>query len=390
MNFRIKLILIALTICAGCNKGQDLSPYDYTYSIPDEFDDGIKTASLKSVGMDDAPIREMMDHINSYDRHRIHNILIFRKNKLVFEEYFQGNAINWNVSSLDGEIMEYTRETDHYMASVTKSVTSVITGAAIQLGYLKDLNKKIIDYFPEYAGILTGKKADITVEHLLTMRCGLAFEESTYPYTDPRNDVYKMLNTDDPIRFVLSKPIANSPGTRFFYNTGTTNVLATIIEKESGMSFLNFSNRYLFDALGIKGGKWIVMDNGLPMASGGLSLRARELSKIGLLFLNDGMWDGRQIISKKWINDSQQDIVNTNNGFFPNSSYGYQWWVTRFKVNGEFYKCFFAAGWGDQFMFIIPGLELIAEFNCGNYMVSPQVSMIDLLESYILKAITKN
>jgi len=390
MNNKIKLILLVLTVCVSCNKGQDISRFDYNYTIPTEFGDGIKTASLQSVGMDDAPIREMMDYINSVNRHRIHNILIFRQNKLVFEEYFQGNAIDWNVSNLDGGVIEYNRETEHYMASVSKSVTSVITGAAIQLGYLRDLNKKIIDYFPEYAGILTGQKADITIDHLLTMRCGLAFDENTYPYNNPQNDAYKMINADDPIEFVLSKPMTDTPGTKFFYNTGTTNVLARIIEKESGMSFLDFSNQYLFNALGGKDGEWLMMANGLPMASGGLSIRARELSKIGLLFLNDGIWEGKQIIPKNWITDSQQEKVNANNGFFQNSSYGYQWWITRFKVNGEFYKCFFAAGWGDQFMFIIPGLELIAEFNCGNYLVSPKISIINLLESYILKAITRN
>jgi len=109
-----------------------------------------------------------------------------------------------------------------------------------------------------------------------------------------------------------------------------------------------------------------------------------------LLYLNDGIWDGKQIIPKDWIRDSQEEIVNTNNGFFQNSSYGYQWWITRFRVNGESYKCFFAAGWGDQFMFIIPGLELIVGFNCGNYLVPAQISVIGLLEDYILKAITRN
>jgi len=203
MYTKIILILLALMICASCNKGQDISRFDYEYTIPTEYGDGIKTASLKSVGMDVTPIQEMMDHIKSINRHRIHNILIFRNNSLVFEEYFQGNAIDWDASDLDGEIMQYNRETDHYLASITKSVTSVITGTAVQLGYLKDLNKKIIDYFPEYAGILTGQKAAITVENLLTMRCGLAFEESTYPYIDPRNDVYKMINSADSIQFVL-------------------------------------------------------------------------------------------------------------------------------------------------------------------------------------------
>jgi len=327
-----------------------------------------------------------MDYINSVDQHRIHNILIFRKNKLVFEEYFQGYALSFTAAELNGPIMQYTRETDHYLASVTKSVTSVITGVAINRGLIKDLNKKIIDYFPEYRSIMTGEKANITVEHLLTMRVGLEYDENTYPYTDPRSDTYKMIRSSDPIEYVLSKPIVTSPGTQFHYNTGSTNILAAIIEKESGMRFFDYANEYFFDAMNIQGGKWTMLGKGLPMASGGLYLRARELSKIGLLFLNNGMWQGKQYISADWIARSQYAYI-ASTGYLPNTSYGYQWWIQNFTIDGTVHRCFFAAGWGGQYLFIIPDLELIVEFNCGIFTDTAKIFPIDLMEDFILKAV---
>jgi len=113
----------------------------------------------------------MIDYINSVKQNNIHNILIFRNNKLVFEKYFKGYALNFANADLNGELMEYNGETDHFIASITKSVTSVIFGVAINMGYIQDLNKKIIDYFPEYADILIDGKENITVENVLTMRC---------------------------------------------------------------------------------------------------------------------------------------------------------------------------------------------------------------------------
>jgi len=378
-------IFLTFFLLLSCNKKEEQVVVKYQYTIPTTFDDDLETASLETVGLNVQKISEMMDYVNSIDNHKIHNILILRNNKLVFEQYFKGYSLNMNDPNLEGAIMDYTRETDHFMASITKSVTSVIVGVAINMGYISDLNKKIIDYFPEYTDIMTGEKANITVENLLTMRAGLEFDESTYIYSDPRSDTYQMINSDDPIKYVLSKPMKTTPGTTFFYNTGTTNILARIIEKESGKSFFDFANINFFDAMKIKGGRWTMMKSGLPMASGGLYLRARELSKIGLLFENNGMWLGKQIISTDWINKSQYQYVSTAD-YFPNTYYGFQWWITSFYVSGKLHKCFFAAGWGEQYLFVIPDLQLVVEINSGNYLSSGKISPFDLMQNYILKS----
>jgi len=379
--------ILILSITTSCKKEADPDPNKYFYTIPSVYTDGLETASLESVGMDVLTMGEMMNYIHVTEGHTIHNILIIKNNKLVFEEYFKGYKLLWSAAEMNGELMDYTKDTDHFMASVSKSVTSVVVGIAVKEGLISDINNKIIDYFPEYSGILTGEKANITVQHLLTMTCGLELDESTYSYNDPRNELRQVITMEDPIAYILSKPLQSTPGTHFSYSSGTGIVLSAIIEKVSDMKFLDYSNSRLFDPLRSAGGAWSSIHNGLTFASGGLYFKARELSKIGLLFLNNGQWEEQEIITPEWIELSQQAHIPTNNVFFQNSGYGYQWWNTQFVVNGVSQKCFFAAGWSDQFMFIIPGLDMIIEFNSGNYYGSSEISPFDLLERYIFKAI---
>lgn len=385
-NKSLFLVLIVIFL-VGCSKKSDSVYFIYNYSEPITYTDGIETGSLAEVGMDVLPLSAMMDYINSVDQHRIHNILILKNNKLVFEEYFSGYKLDYDVPNLDGELITYNRTFDHPMMSVSKSVTSVIIGIAVKEGYITDLNKKIIDYFPEYADILTGEKANITIHHLLSMTCGLPLDESTYSYADTRNELRQVMLMDDPIRYILSRPLISSPGTRFYYSSGTGIVLSAIIEKLTGMRFLDYANSKLFDPLRSEGGVWSAIHNGLTFASGGLYFKARELTKIGILFLNNGQFEGNEIITPDWIRLSQQEFIGTNNAFFQNSTYGYQWWNTHFTVNGISQKCFFAAGWGGQYMFIIPGLDMIIEINSGNYFGTSRVSPFDLVKNYILKAI---
>ena len=380
-------LIFMVSFAISCKKDSDTIENGYTYTTPVVYADGLETASLVGVGMNEGPIESMMDYLNTNSSHTIHNILIIKDNKLVFEEYFRGYKLNYSSPNLNGELVDYTRTTDHPMQSISKSVTSVIFGIAVKEGYFPDLNKKIVEFFPEYADILSGDKANVTIHHLLTMTSGIAWDESTYPIGDSRNDITQLLASSDPIKFILSKPLVSVPGTTFSYNSGSTNVIGAIIEKATGKGFLDFANQKLFDPLRSEGGAWSGYRNGQIHASGGLYFKARELCKIGLLFLNDGQWEGSQIITPDWIDKSQYKQVSSNANFFPNSGYGYYWWLTNFTAKGVSHKCFFAAGWGDQYMFIIPTLNMIVEFNSGNYNGTSNISPFDLMNNYILKAI---
>jgi CubicO group peptidase (beta-lactamase class C family) len=253
---------------------------------------------------------------------------------------------------------------------------------------MESVDDLLMDVLPAYKDLLTGEKAEITLKHLLTMSSGLHWDEWSKSYEDPENDVVALFNEEDPIEYILSKHMTNSPGMEFHYNSGGTNVLGAIVEEKTGKSLLEFGNEYLFDPLNIQGGLWERMAGGYFFASGGLYLRPRELSKIGYLFLNDGYWMGEQIITESWITESTTGYIETDNLIPQSETYGYQWWIMDFQAGNISYDCFFAAGWGDQYMFIFPEQEMIITINSGNYYQSGSISLFGLVENFILPALT--
>jgi len=356
----------------------------YSYEIPPKTNDGWEVASSNEVGLDSVQLIEMADYLESRYEHQIHSIVIVKNDKLVFEKYFEGYLYSDDPPGSHGNFILYDRETDHYLASVSKSVTSVIFGAAVKAGYLAKVDTLLVDVLPDYEDILVGEKADITLEHLLCMSSGLSWDEWSTSYEDPANDVVAMFNEDDPVEYILSKPMISSPGDEFHYNSGGTNVLGAVIEKETGMSLLDFANESLFEPLNVQGGLWEKMASGYYFASGGLFLRPRELTKIGYLFLNDGYWDDTQIITEEWINGSIAPHIQTDDLIPRSDSYGYQWWIMDFYANDQTYECFCAAGWGDQYMFIFPDQEMIITINSGNYSGAVNMSIFAFVEEHIL------
>ena len=382
----VKIIIFIFLSLAFYSCTEDSSivvqPKEYSYTVPVQKEDGWETASLTEVGMDVNKIVEMVNYIQNTPKRQIHNILIIKNKKLVFEEYFSSNTYSISPPAIDSNIISYNMNMLHYWASVSKSVTSVLFGIAIDKGFISsDVNEKIITYLPNYSSILTGEKENITVKNLLTMTSGLDWDENTYPYGDSRNDVTRLFSFSDPIGFVLNKNLYASPGTVFHYNSGVTNVLAEIIKQKSKLNLLQFAEKYLFQPLGIKQYEWQKLRGEYYFASGGLSLRPRDMAKIGFLFLNDGKWNGNQILSQQWMDASKQSYINPQVGFA--SGYGYQWWTDSAVIGEDIINYFFAAGFGEQYMFVIPSLDLIIIFNCGYFGVPVTISPFNLIEDYI-------
>ena len=234
------VLLVALTCCGGNRltptRTACLSLLMTGWSVGDAEEAGLNTDILS----------DMMNHIRDTEGHNIHSILVFKDGKLVFEEYFEGYLYSGDPPGSDGDYIMYDRETDHFLASVSKTVTSVIYGIAVKEGFITDLDEKIIDIFPQYSDVLTGDKGDITVRHMLTMSSGLAWDESSAPYGDPSNDVTKLFLSDDPLKEILSNTLLTIPGQTFLYNSGSTNVIGAVIEKHTGISLLNFREQLSF------------------------------------------------------------------------------------------------------------------------------------------------
>jgi CubicO group peptidase (beta-lactamase class C family) len=380
-------LVIILVVLSSYSENQTITNNikSYQYAVPEKINDGWKTASLNDVNVDANLINELFERVGDNTYKNIHSVLLVKNGKLVVEEYFPGQ-------DSVGQYRMFTRDTLQEMHSATKSVNSILIGIAIDQRLIRGVDETISNFFPEYSNIFTNKEKDtIRVKDLLSMTSGLSWDEWTYPYTDPRNDTAVMASRADFFRYVLEKPMATLPGTKFVYNSGISLMLGEIIYKTSGLKADKFAERYLFLPLGITNYSWGSAPNGVVNTLGGLSLRPRDMAKIGYLFLNGGCWQGKQIVSKKWVEVSTGQQVDAGQlpAWFLADGYGYQWWLGSFHVRGQIIESYSARGRGGQFIIVFPALQMAAVFtgwNDNKLLGRP----LDMLQRYILPAAIRN
>jgi CubicO group peptidase (beta-lactamase class C family) len=373
------LLPVSLISCSEKSGNNTDTPF---CPVPQLLDDGWNVASMDEVGLDTLPIINMLKEIDRWKENLINGILIVKDERLVFEKYYQGHVFDFEIPGLTKEIIEYKPETLHFLASQSKSVTSLLFGITLDRGLIHSTDDSITSYFsPEYADLIRDGKEAITIKHLLTMSSGLPWNEE---HTST-SDIYRLFRENDPIFYLLSRQLEATPGQKFHYNSGGTNLLGEIIRRRTGNNLRQFAMINLFTPLGISNFEWETISGEHIFASGGLFLSPRDLAKIGQLCLNMGEWNGRSIISKKWLEESTRSwIYPTELGI--GNGYGYQWWLNDFNVNGKQFHSYFAAGWGEQLMFIVPEENMIVLFFGEYYNHSPQVSIHSLMNQYILKA----
>jgi CubicO group peptidase (beta-lactamase class C family) len=379
------LILLTLVCLTSCKEQIVDPPNTYKYKIPEQIEDGWKTADLSTVGINKQPIIDMVNSIHNDSYKNVHSVLIVRQDRLVFEEYFEGEK--FKLAQYTGE-MGFDRDDMHNLCSATKSFTLACIGIAMDQGLIQGVNQKVFSLFPEYSDILTNEpeKSNLTLEHLLTMTSGLDWNDTESSYYDPQNDMNLMFNSSDPIRYILSKPLIRTPGTVYDYQNCNTNVLGRIIHKITGQRIDKFAEENLFNKLGIVEREWQIMPNEAALASGELKLRPRDMTKFGLLLLNNGLWEGEQIISRDWVEVStRRHIPLREAGRIWENGYGYHWWLNTFHSNNNFYESYFADGWGGQQIIIFSDINLVVVFTGGNYYDT--LPNGEILVRYILPAI---
>lgn len=381
-------IILPMLICfISCSSDTTTNPPEVTdpFQPPAQINDGWQTAKPSDVNLNPDYLTQMTEYIDRVQNHSLHSLLIIKDDKLVFEKYYDGFLWDPNYENFHGRDVQYDENELHYLASISKSVTSVLLGIAYDQNLIEPIDTKIKDYYPEFSSIMTAGKEDISIKHLLTMTSGLSWDESTYPYGDSRNDASQLFAQSNPIKFILSKPLISAPGAKFHYNSGNTNVIADIIQKKTGAAVKQFAEVNLFDPLGINNYRWDMIRGNYIFASGGLFLTPRSLAKIGSLFLNGGYWNGVQIVSKKWIDESITSYSDPHNSW--SNGYGYQWWLTDFSIDNKKFHCYCGAGWGEQYLFIFPEEKLIAVFNSGYYTGQPSVNAFYITKNFILRAL---
>ena len=356
---KLGLVTLALLIltAAGCDASA-------ANDAPEPLDDGWPVGSATAAGFDADSLAAIRLAIKNGAYPNTHALVIEHDGALVYEAYFGGTDERWG-EPMGERVLD--RDSLHDLRSISKSVTSLLLGIALGDGADAALAKPLVSFFPqapENPGV-----ERITLHHALTMSAGLAWNEMTVPYTSDENDELRLSTTSDPVGYVLSRPVEHVPGETWYYNGGLSQTIAGVIQELIGMPADAYAAEVLFGPLGITEYEWLgdpAWDPKMPAAASGLRLRARDLAKIGSLVLNDGRWQGTQVVPATWIAASThrhvQEIAEwSNDGMW---GYGYQWWVGSLPDEQKVIAGF---GNGNQRVFVVPDARLVVTIFAGEY-----------------------
>jgi CubicO group peptidase (beta-lactamase class C family) len=299
-----------------------------------------RTSTPEQQGLDSEKLVKALDYIQEKDIN-IHSLLIIRNGYVVADVYFY----------------PFTNGSVHDVASVTKSFTGTLIDIAISEGYIAGVDQPVLEFFPNrtVANVDANKKA-MTLEDLLTMRSGFECVNEPYEVT-----LEQMGHSPDLIQFALDLPMAEEPGTHFVYCSPNSHLLSGIISETTGMNELDYANKSLFEPLGISNVIWPSDPQGNNHGWGDLHLTPHDMAKFGYLYLNNGTWDGKQIVPAEWVARSTQTQTISEDG--EGDGYGYQWWIPIDDLP-ERYE---ARGRGTQLITVVPELNLIVVTTGGGF-----------------------
>ena len=328
---------------------------------------GWRSAEPATRGMDpellaaaDARIRAELPYLTS--------MLVVRGGDLVFEGYYG----------------DFTETDTLEIWSTTKSVTATVVGIAVGEGLLR-VDQTVGELIPDRIPVgADPRAATVTVQHLLTMTSGFAWDSGT--------DFSFAFDEVDPTERALGLAMTCDPGTCYEYNSGNVNVLSSIVQTVSGQTLAEYAQPRLFDPLGITQPVWRSSVVGETLGAVGLSLTPRDLAKIGYLYLNAGVWDGAQIVPAAWIEaatSTQSSGANAAGVNLGPGSYGYLWWIS--EIGG--FPAYFALGVGRQFVYVVPTLDLVIVATSSNLIpyevpIQQQQQPQPIVEELIVPAAT--
>jgi CubicO group peptidase (beta-lactamase class C family) len=339
--------IVTFILLIGCQK--NLDPINHN-PISQYFNENLLNEAL-----------EEADNIDD-----LYSLLVGKNGELIIENYYNG----------------FAQDSLHDVRSVTKSVTSILVGIAIDKGYISDTNQLMHTFISPLVDSFPTDKLQITIENLLTMSGGFEWA----PFGD-WSEYNSWRNADDQINYILNKPVVNTPGQIFNYNDAASHLLSVIVSEATGMDLVDFAQQNLFDPLDINFHSWIRDNRNYPLGCVALSLTAQDMFKMGTLFLQKGMFNGRRIISEGWIHESTSTKIATGNAIPFGANYGYLWWVD--ETEGK--KYYMAMGYGGQFIQVIPEKNLVIVATCNWRLSSNQTSqnwynIISLIVDKIISA----
>ena len=358
------------------------APHDWPRATPQSV--GLDPASLEALSLDfengKYPDVDSMLIIrcgkNVYERHYSHDY-----GKIYYQEAHERGPLNARLTGIynyfDPRYHPYYEGSDaHTMQSVTKTITSVLIGIAMYRGeFHATLNTPVISFFDATKiKNLDDRKRRMTIRDLLTMQSGLDWDEDL-PYNNPHNGSSAMEASDDWIKFVIDRPMAHEPGTFFAYSSGVAELFSYIFEKATGQDIEVYATKHLFQPLGFQHQFWKRTPLGVVDTEGGLYLRPEDLAKVGLLYLQGGVWQGHRMLSEDWVKQSTTPTSNGRRGL----KYGYLWWLVPHGKSGQ-NLAWAALGLGGQRLLVVPEDQLILVFTAWDILETAPLNSSEMID----------
>ena len=336
-------VTLILSMLVGCNSStEDLDAVEYTPLSRDDW----KVSTPTEQGLEPMLVAEL--YRNAAELETLYGLLVIKNGYLISEGYFNKGSI----------------EQLSARQSVTKSYVSSLVGIALDRGCLSRVDQKMVEFFPEFAGQMDDpRKEQITIRDLLKMRGGYPNEEHSPPYLD----TLYFSNNWHWVPHVVDFPLVSDPGTEFNYSNLTSHILGIIVARACDTDLKSFAQEHLFSPIDAQVGDWSVEADGYNFGSNEIYVTARDMAKFGLLYLNDGKYDGEQVISADWVEESLQryseriDIsgwipgITSRYGTFRDLGYGYQWWSARVGDHHFYY----ALGHGGSLIILLEKLDMV-------------------------------
>ncbi|MEO5560364.1 MAG: serine hydrolase [Dokdonella sp.] len=350
-------------------------PTPYRWHRPPARDDGWPTATLEEAGIHRAAIERFVQRIvdapmDAVDAPIVHGVLIARHGKLVLEEYFHGEQ----------------RDALHDTRSASKSLTSVIVGAALRAGPSLKLDSGVYAVMTgnESPETLDPRKRAMTLENLLTMSSGYWCDDTDAAAPGNEETMLDQSAQADYYHYALDVPMTTTPGDKAVYCSINANLALGMVARARGESPLYAFDRLVGDPLQIEHYGWLLDPAGNPYGGGSVRMRPRDFMKLGQLMIDDGRWHGQRIIDHDFVKRASSPLYHLRN-----IQYGYLWWGEDFPYGSGSVHAFMALGTGGQSLLVVPQLDLVVAIYAGNYASRRALDMgHHYLPRYILPAVS--
>ena len=309
------------------------------------------TATPDEAGMDAGALDDLVAFGAAND---MDSMVITRHGRLVREAYFG----------------DFKPEQKHRLNSATKGIVAALVGIAIHQGRIESTAAPVLGFFPNRTvAHREARKEAITMQHLLDMTSGLDWQE---PLTGGRvASLLELRGSSDWVQFVLDRPMAQSPGAGFNYNSGNSHLLAAILTQQPGQPLRDYAQKQLFDPLGLEDVSWDTDPQGIYTGGFGVQMRTRDMARIALLYLRGGEWNGRQLVPREWV--ARVFAPTVSMGMGP-ARYADQWWSVPER------GVFMAVGFNRQILLVMPRHGIAAAFTGRKHWAfAPWMDLLDRL-----------